>query len=325
MRRHVYNRRIGSENHRYITPQRNERYRRYGIPHESETVGGTCVTSDFQPIASAVGVADAYCDGRSYSYDYHECEVGYYGSHLIAGHFVRAEPAHHDAYERETAAFHEHLQGYRRADSDERFDRGERKFVPTEKCEIAGETVSFVEVRYDEYRRHYARYERAQSCTCGTHFRATEVAVDEQPVADDIDDIGSDNYGHRHFGVTDAFEKLFESGAWDVHFLPCFMKKNRPAYRLSIACHPQQLKAMQDVIFKHTTSIGLRYRREQRTILNRQNTAVMTPFGEVRGKVIDFDGSRYVYPEYEDVKAIAQKQGLSIRDVFDICRQALNA
>ena len=122
-----------------------------------------------------------------------------------------------------------------------------------------------------------------------------------------------------------TMEQLFAQGALDVFFTPIFMKKNRPAYRLSIACHPQQLKAMQDVIFKHTTSIGLRYRREQRTILNRQNTAVMTPFGEVRGKVIDFDGSRYVYPEYEDVKAIAQKQGLSIRDVFDICRQALNA
>lgn len=122
-----------------------------------------------------------------------------------------------------------------------------------------------------------------------------------------------------------TMEQLFAQGALDVFFTPIFMKKNRPAYRLSIACHPQQLKAMQDVIFKHTTSIGLRYRCEQRTILNRQNTAVMTPFGEVRGKVIDFDGSRYVYPEYEDVKAIAQKQGLSIRDVFDICRQALNA
>lgn len=122
-----------------------------------------------------------------------------------------------------------------------------------------------------------------------------------------------------------TMEQLFAQGALDVFFTPIFMKKNRPAYRLSIACHPQQLKAMQDVIFKHTTSIGLRYRREQRAILNRQNTAVMTPFGEVRGKVIDFDGSRYVYPEYEDVKAIAQKQGLSIRDVFDICRQALNA
>ena len=122
-----------------------------------------------------------------------------------------------------------------------------------------------------------------------------------------------------------TMEQLFAQGALDVFFTPIFMKKNRPAYRLSIACHPQQLKAMQDVIFKHTTSIGLRYRCEQRTILNRQNTAMMTPFGEVRGKVIDFDGSRYVYPEYEDVKAIAQKQGLSIRDVFDICRQALNA
>lgn len=122
-----------------------------------------------------------------------------------------------------------------------------------------------------------------------------------------------------------TMEQLFAQGALDVFFTPIFMKKNRPAYRLSIACHPQQLKAMQDIIFKHTTSIGLRYRREQRTILNRQNTAVMTPFGEVRGKVIDFEGKRYVYPEYEDVKAIAQKQGLSIRDVFDICRQALNA
>lgn len=150
---------------------------------------------------------------------------------------------------------------------------------------------------------------------CGT----IEVNQDEILVIEtNIDDCSGEILGF-------TMEQLFAQGALDVFFTPIFMKKNRPAYRLSIACHPQQLKAMQDVIFKHTTSIGLRYRREQRTILNRQNTAVMTPFGEVRGKVIDFDGSRYVYPEYEDVKAIAQKQGLSIRDVFDICRQALNA
>lgn len=121
-----------------------------------------------------------------------------------------------------------------------------------------------------------------------------------------------------------TMEKLFAKGALDVFFTPIFMKKNRPAYRLTVACRFELLEEMQNIIFKHTTSIGLRYRQEKRTVLNRQTVESVTPYGTVRGKVIDFQGERHIYPEYEDVKEIANKNDLSIRDVFDLCKRALN-
>lgn len=149
---------------------------------------------------------------------------------------------------------------------------------------------------------------------CGTiEENEDEIMVIET----NIDDCSGEILGY-------TMDKLFAKGALDVFFTPIFMKKNRPAYRLTVACHQEQLSDMQNIIFKHTTTIGLRYRREQRTVLNRETVSVSTSFGQVRAKVIDFQGERHVYPEYEDIKDIADRENLSIRDVFDICKKTMN-
>ena len=99
-------------------------------------------------------------------------------------------------------------------------------------------------------------------------------------------------------------EKLFENGALDVFFTPIFMKKNRPAYRLTVACKKEDMFKLQNIIFKETTTIGIRYRFEARTELGREFVEVDTKYGKIKAKKVTNDGETYVYPEYESMKKI---------------------
>lgn len=130
-----------------------------------------------------------------------------------------------------------------------------------------------------------------------------------------IDDCSGEVLGY-------TMDKLFENGALDVFFTPIYMKKNRPAYRLSVACYENELNTLKEIIFKHTTSIGLRFRHEQRTVLNREIIKIDTPLGIIRAKKVNHNDETYIYPEYEDVKKVADENNMSIQTVFDICRKS---
>ena len=67
-----------------------------------------------------------------------------------------------------------------------------------------------------------------------------------------------------------VMEQLLDQGALDVFFTSIFMKKNRPAYRLTVVCNEEKMGLLQKVIFTQTTTIGIRYRKEQRTVLKIQ-------------------------------------------------------
>ena len=67
-----------------------------------------------------------------------------------------------------------------------------------------------------------------------------------------------------------TMEQLLKNQALDVFFTPIYMKKNRPAYCLTVLCHEEHMKNLQNIIFKNTTTIGIRYHYEKRTILNRK-------------------------------------------------------
>ena len=77
-----------------------------------------------------------------------------------------------------------------------------------------------------------------------------------------------------------VMERLFEAGARDVHYAPVFMKKNRPAWQLNVICDPKDRERMEEIIFAETTTIGIRRINMQRTVLQRENCSVSTPFGE---------------------------------------------
>ena len=79
-------------------------------------------------------------------------------------------------------------------------------------------------------------------------------------------------------------EKLFEEGALDVFFTPIFMKKNRPAYRLTVACKKGEMEKLQNIIFRETTTIGIRYRFEERKVLKREEAEIDTKYGKLKVK-----------------------------------------
>lgn len=113
-------------------------------------------------------------------------------------------------------------------------------------------------------------------------------------------------------------EKLFENGALDVFYTPIFMKKNRPAYRLSVACRKEDMFKLQNIIFKETTTIGIRYRFESRTELVREFVEIDTRYGKIKAKKVTNNGETYVYPEYESMKELAEKNNITLKELYKL-------
>ena len=120
-----------------------------------------------------------------------------------------------------------------------------------------------------------------------------------------------------------ALERLYAAGALEAWFSPVFMKKNRPAYILSVLCRPEQKRLLENVIFEHTTSIGIRSKTLTRRILKREIREVETPFGSAKVKVClvpDESGEmhRRCYPEYESIKALSLKTNRNLSELYRI-------
>lgn len=113
-------------------------------------------------------------------------------------------------------------------------------------------------------------------------------------------------------------EKLFENGALDVFYTPIFMKKGRPAYKLTVACRRKNMFKLQNIIFKETTTIGIRYRFELRTELDREFVEIDTKYGKVKAKKVINDGETYVYPEYESMKEVASKNNIPLKELYKL-------
>ncbi len=110
-------------------------------------------------------------------------------------------------------------------------------------------------------------------------------------------------------------ELLFENNALDVFFTPIYMKKNRPAYRLTVSCRNEDVNPLKDIIFQQTTIIGIRMRQEKRFVLKREIIEKETEFGKIHFKRIYFNDEIHDYPEYEDLKAIALKENIPLKDI----------
>ena len=124
-----------------------------------------------------------------------------------------------------------------------------------------------------------------------------------------IDDCTGETLGY-------VMELLYEAGAREANYMPVFMKKNRPAWLLTVICKKDQVSRMEKIIFKETTTIGIRRQEMERTILKREKRTVTTTLGEVEVKVCTFDGQEYIYPEYESVKKLCEKTGVSYREAY---------
>lgn len=126
-----------------------------------------------------------------------------------------------------------------------------------------------------------------------------------------IDDCGGELFGYTQ-------EQLFQNGALDVFFTPIYMKKNRPGYRMSVACKRQDMLKLQNIIFRETTTIGIRYRFEYRTELERELIEIDTKYGKIKAKKVNNNGEVYIYPEYESIKKIAQEKNIPLKEFYKL-------
>ena len=130
----------------------------------------------------------------------------------------------------------------------------------------------------------------------------------------DIDDSTGEALGY-------TIDRLMQAGALDVHYSPVYMKKNRPAWELTVICKKSRMEEIEDIIFKETTTIGIReFPSVMRSILHRNQKQVETPFGIAEVKEVALPGERRFYPEYESVKAIAEKEHLPFAEVYHLVK-----
>ena len=120
-----------------------------------------------------------------------------------------------------------------------------------------------------------------------------------------------------------AIDKIREAGAAEAFFSSVQMKKSRPGILLTTLCRPDQLAEVQEIILRHTSTFGVRYREVDRLALDRTFVSVTTPYGTLaiklgmlRGEVIQ------VAPEFEDCRKAAEKAGITIKTVYDAAVQA---
>lgn len=113
-----------------------------------------------------------------------------------------------------------------------------------------------------------------------------------------------------------VMERLMKAGARDVHYVPVFMKKNRPAWVLNVICKEEDMETLQNIIFEETTTIGIRYSRMERTILPRETRTLPTPWGEVQVKVCTLNGKEQLYPEYESVAQLSREKEIPFAEIY---------
>jgi len=115
-----------------------------------------------------------------------------------------------------------------------------------------------------------------------------------------------------------VMRKLLEAGARDVYYTPSYMKKNRPAYELNVICDERRREELEQIIFRETTTIGIRRMQMERTVLQREAGSGTLPWGELAVKECTLpDGSRKCYPEYESAAELAGKSGMTLQQVMD--------
>lgn len=112
-----------------------------------------------------------------------------------------------------------------------------------------------------------------------------------------------------------AAEILLEEGAREVYLTPVIMKKGRPGLELTCLCGRADRNRFADLIFKHTSTIGIREFAGSRYVLSRRTETVSTELGEIRVKISEGGGHKKAKAEYDDLAKIAREKNMSLRDV----------
>lgn len=142
-----------------------------------------------------------------------------------------------------------------------------------------------------------------------THGRLGGGTDDIIVIETTIDDMNPQNYGF-------LVEKALGSGALEIYVTPILMKKGRPGSLVTVILPPERFEELSRLLFRETTTIGFRYRRESRRELDRAIVKVATRLGSVRVKVSSANGEVFqVQAEYEDCRRLAQEHDVPLKAV----------
>ncbi len=126
-----------------------------------------------------------------------------------------------------------------------------------------------------------------------------------------IDDMNPEIFGF-------VMDRLFDEGAFDVCWIPVFMKKSRPGTKIQVICSEDKKDLLMGIILSETTSTCVRYYRAERKILERESVEMTTGFGLIQAKkIINLDGSSRIVPEYDVCKRLAVERNVPIKKIYD--------
>ena len=125
-----------------------------------------------------------------------------------------------------------------------------------------------------------------------------------------LDDISGEQVGY-------CVEQLWQAGALDVSTTAIQMKKGRPGVLLAVQCPLEKAEQLEAIVFRQTTTLGLRRQIVERRVLPRRHIEVETSFGTLAGTVASLpDGSERFTPEYETCRRAAGHSGAKLADVY---------
>lgn len=150
----------------------------------------------------------------------------------------------------------------------------------------------------------------AASDTSGKSQQTLPKSVHAQLLECNIDDMTGEQLG-------DVMALLMDSGAMDVHFTPIMMKKNRPATQISLLCYAADTERFMNLLFRNTTTLGVKNFPLEKTSLERRFRQVQTQYGPVSVKEALLDGEvLHFKPEYQECQAIARKADVPLAKVY---------
>ena len=176
-----------------------------------------------------------------------------------------------------------------------------RKDFPQANCvrTMLGEKMDLSTPAASESTMEHKHHDHSHACGSGNNVIELSCNVDDMTAE----------------AISFAMDRLFDAGANEVYTVPAGMKKSRPGVLFRVLCKPEDKEEMVSLLFRHTTTIGIRELVFQRYVLDRKTETVESAFGPVRRKVSSGYGVTRVKYEYEDLARIAKEQNLSLSEV----------
>ena len=189
-------------------------------------------------------------------------------------------------------------------------------------CEFTRPTAAFEHIGYGAGSRNPKRFPNVLRISIGESGALAgpdTVARETVSVLEcAIDDLSPQIVAH-------TTQLALEHGALDAMTTPVMMKKGRVGTLITILCRPADAPRFEELLFRETSTLGVRSRTEQRRTLDRAHASVVTPYGAVRIKTAILDGNiTHAQPEYEDCHTRALEHRVPLKQVIDAAWQAWN-